>query len=78
MKLKSYSIMLGYKEYNAKIMQNHEKKIILYIDGIGPISPANYVKNAFKPTDITSRELDLLIHGGYENQQSRFKIDTNP
>ena len=69
--------MLGYKEFSASIGKDTQNKIILKVEGIGVISIQNYLNNAFRPTDISSAELEKLIEGGYESPSIRLKVRAN-
>ena len=79
MKLKACSLFLGYKEYDASVMQNSEGKYSINVESIGQIAPAEYVRHGFRVIHARASELDALIAGGYENKRLLMRFyDTKP
>jgi len=73
MKLKSHSLMLGYKEWEAR-MQRRGRDMVLVIDGLGAISPTDYMKNGFKVQEARREELEQLVEGGYESRRAILRL----
>lgn len=67
--IKSHSIMLGYRQYEA-LLRWEGKRLVLMVSGIGPISPDNYIKNGFRVIKASRRELQGLVASGYESSSA--------
>ncbi len=69
MVVKSYSLLLGYRQYQA-LLRRQGKRLILVVNGIGPLSPGNYIKNGFRVIKASRLELQGLVEGGYERPRA--------
>lgn len=74
MKLKACSLFLGYKEYDASIVQDTKAKYRLNVKSIGQVAPAEYVRNGFRVIQAKASELEALIAGGYESKRLRMRF----
>lgn len=73
MKLKSHSLMLGYREWEGKL-ERRGKNIVLVLQGLGAISPTDYMKNGFRVLDGRRNELEGLVEGGYESRRALLRL----
>ncbi len=71
--LKSHSLMLGYRQFEASF-QRREGKLHLNIEGIGPLSPSDYIKNGFRVLRASTEELQALVQGGYESRATLLRF----
>jgi len=64
MKIKSYSMFMGIRDYNARLVQveNHH---VLELEGHGQISPLDYIKQGCRVIEATPDELRKLKQAGY-------------
>lgn len=65
MKVKIHSIMLGYKEAEARIEKDAKGRPVLVVDGVGPVSSLEYIKQGFKLVEASTHELGVLREAGY-------------
>ena len=65
MKVKIHSIMLGYKEAEARIEKDQKGKPVLVVDGVGPVSSLEYIKQGFKMVEASAHEVSVLRSAGY-------------
>lgn len=63
--VKSYSLMLGYREYTARVERGPDGRALLFVEDIGPISSLDYIKHGFKIVEASEREVDLLRKAEY-------------
>ena len=68
MRLKSHSLMLGDREFQASIRVRDGKPLVV-LDQIGPLLPSDYIKNGFSVKNATRTEIEALINGGYESRR---------
>jgi hypothetical protein len=69
MRLKSHSLMLGYREWDASMVKNGaDWRLVL--ESIGPVGPVDYMKNGFRIVEASREEIEALIAGGYENRRA--------
>ena len=65
MKVKIHSIMLGYKEAEARIEKDAKGRPVLMVEGVGPVSSLEYIKQGFKMVQASAQELSVLRAAGY-------------
>ncbi len=65
MKVKSHSLMLGYREYAAAVERGPDGRALLIVDGLGPVSSLEYIKHGFKVLEASPREIALLQQAEY-------------
>ncbi len=68
MRIKSHSLMLGYREFQATLRMR-DGKPLLVLDQIGPLTASDYIKNGFTVKEATRSEIQGLIDGGYESRR---------
>jgi len=64
-KVKLHSIRFGYREAVAKIDKDEKGRIILVVDGVGPISALEYIKQGLKLVEASDGEVSILRSAGY-------------
>lgn len=57
--------MLGYKEAEARIEKDQKGKPVLVVDGVGPVSSLEYIKQGFKMVEASAHEVSVLRAAGY-------------
>lgn len=65
MKIKSHSLMLGYREYTARVGRGPDGRALLMVDDIGPLPALDYIKHGFKIVEASEREIGLLRQAEY-------------
>ncbi len=75
MKIKSYSLLLGYKEFDAHLIKKNEE-ILLKVAGLGGIDRQEYIRHGFRVIEAETKELRILVAAGFEKKSifSRFSI----
>ena len=75
MKVKSYSLMLGYKEFDAQLIKKNER-FLLKIAELGEIDRQEYIRHGFRVIEAETKELKALVAIGFEKKSifSRFSI----
>ncbi|MCR9142034.1 MAG: hypothetical protein NXI24_07265 [bacterium] len=68
MRVKSHSLMLGYREFEASIRMRGGKPTVV-LEQIGPLTASDYIKNGFSVKSATKAEIKGLIDGGYESRR---------
>ncbi|MBX7058086.1 MAG: hypothetical protein K1X75_08455 [Leptospirales bacterium] len=71
--VKSHSLMLGYRQFDAQF-RRHNGKLVLSVEDIGPISPSDYIKNGFRVLRASTEELQALVQGGYESRTALLRF----
>lgn len=65
MKIKIYSLHLGYREADAKIEKDAKGRHVLVVDGVGPVSALDYIKQGMKLLSASEHEVTILKQAGY-------------
>lgn len=68
MRLKSHSLMLGYREFEGSIRMRGGRPTLV-LDQLGPLQVSDYIKNGFTVKSATKAEIRALIEGGYESRR---------
>ena len=67
--VKSHSMFLGYKEYQAHfVTEESSGAIMLELQGYGVISPLQFIKHGFTVELATAEEHSMLIQHGYDTR----------
>ena len=69
MRIKACSLFMGYREYEASLVQNFKGKCFVYVEGIGQLSPMEYVRHGFRVMQAKTSELEALVAAGYESRR---------
>ena len=64
MKVKTFSIMLGYREFDARV-RTDVNPAMLELDGYGPLPPLDFIKHGVKILEAKEAELRILKQAGY-------------
>ncbi len=68
MRLKSHSLMLGYREFQAWL-RRQDGKVVVVLEELGPIQVVDYIKNGFSVKEATEEEMHALVKAGYESSR---------
>ena len=64
MRVKSHSMMLGYREFEARIKPS--KPVQLELEGHGDLSHLEYIKHGFKIVHASDQEMAILKEAGFK------------
>lgn len=62
--VKMHSLHYGYKELQANL-ERHNGQVVLVVDGIGMVSPLEFIKQGFSVKMASPQEVSLLQQAGY-------------
>lgn len=65
MKIKSHSLLFGYKVFTAQIGQDKSGNPVLVAEDYGPIPPLDFIKQGFKILEAAPHEIAKLKNLGY-------------
>ncbi len=65
MKVKIYSMLLGYREAEARVDKDAKGRTVLVVDGVGEVSALEYIKQGLKLIQASEHEVQTLRAAGY-------------